>query len=88
MAKLMVCSVYDRALEGFSRPFFVPAIGMAVRSFSDEVNRVAPDNEMNRHPEDYSLFQLASFDDSTGEFETAVRPLQLCTALQEFKGEK
>lgn len=63
-----VVAVYDSAAQAFNRPFFVPAVGMALRSFSDEVNRQAEDNPMNRHPDDYELFQLGEFDDASGRF--------------------
>lgn len=63
---LIVCSVRDRAVDAFMRPIFVPAAGAAIRSFSDEVNRVSPENEMNRHPSDYDLYELGQFDDQTG----------------------
>lgn len=65
---LIVVSVYDRASEVFGRPAFIPARGAAVRSFTDEVNRVAPDNELNRHPDDFDLYVLAEFEDSKGVF--------------------
>lgn len=64
-----VCAVYDRAAEAFSRPVFVQSTGMMVRSFSDEVNREAEDNPIFHHPEDFDLFHLGSFDDSTGRFD-------------------
>lgn len=63
---LNICSVFDKAAQAYGRPIFVPAVGSASRSFSDEVNRVDPSNEMNRHPQDFSLFILGQFDDSTG----------------------
>ena len=55
MAKVVVVAVRDRAIDAFGRPFFVPTIGVALRSFHDEMNRQAPDNAMAAHPEDYDL---------------------------------
>lgn len=66
--KLLIVAVRDRAADAFMRPFFVPTRGMAIRSFQDEVNRAAPDNSMNAHPEDYDLFALGTFDEETGQF--------------------
>lgn len=68
MSKLYVVAVKDSAIEAFNRPFYVPAVGAAVRSFTDEVNRKAEDNPMHAHPDDYSLHVLAVFDDETGTF--------------------
>lgn len=74
MAKLVVVAVRDKALEAFMRPFFVPARGMAARSFQDEVNRAADDNSMYKHPQDYDLYYLGSFDEESGVFTNNERP--------------
>ena len=66
--KLLVYAIYDKAVEAYTRPFFVQAPGQAVRLFNDEVNTV--DSPMNKHAEDYSCFRLGEFDDATGEFNT------------------
>lgn len=85
MAKLVVVSVYDRAVSAFMRPFYVPAVGAAIRSFQDEANRQGENNEMNRHPEDYDLFELGVFDDSSGKFVMLESPKLLVTAKQVLK---
>jgi len=64
-----VCSVFDSAAGVFGRPFFVAKSGQAVRSFSDEIQRQAPDNELNRHPEDFTLYEIALFNDENGVFQ-------------------
>lgn len=71
--KLSVCSVFDSALQAFTRPVFVPSTGIAIRSFTDEVNRAAPpsENPMFGHPEDFELRLLAMFDEDTGLFENS-----------------
>lgn len=63
---LSVVSVFDKAAAAYSRPFFVPTLGMAIRSFSDEANRADEDNPMYKHPSDYELYHLGSFDDASG----------------------
>lgn len=63
-----VVAVRDSAVGAFMRPFFVPSIGSAVRSFSDEVNRKAADNIMSGHPEDFELWHLADFEEESGTF--------------------
>lgn len=65
-----VVAVRDSAMNAFARPFTVPSIGVAVRSFSDEVNREATDNTMFAHCDDYELWELAAWDDETGAFVT------------------
>lgn len=73
--KRYVCAVFDSAVHSFGQPFFVPAIGAAIRSFTDEVNRSAVDNMLNQHPDDYTLHVLAVFDDDDGLFENDARVL-------------
>lgn len=65
---LVVMSVYDRAAGAYGRPVFAVAEGAAVRSFSNEVNRVGQDNDMHNHPRDFDLFVLGTFADDTGKF--------------------
>lgn len=66
--KRVVCAVFDRAVQTFGQPFFVAAVGAAVRSFTDEVNRKADDNALHAHPEDFELWHLGWFDDEHGAF--------------------
>ena len=80
---LTIVSIYDRAAGAYSRPAFVPGRGPAIRSFGDEVKRVAPDNEIQRHPGDFELHQLGTWDDNTGEFNTQ-RPERIALA-NDFK---
>ncbi|UOF82846.1 DNA binding protein vP5 [Microviridae sp.] len=63
-----IVSVKDRAADVFNRPFFVPHRNVAIRDFTDEVNRSAADNHLNKHPDDFDLYLLGQFDDNTGTF--------------------
>lgn len=67
--KTFLFAVRDSAAEAFGTPFFLNSKGVAVRSFTSECNRVAPDNLLNRHPADFKLYCLGTFDDSTGRFD-------------------
>lgn len=64
----IVVSIYDRASGLYTRPVYVPSTGAAIRSFSDEINDKRPDNQLNKHPDDFDLFQLATWDDNTGAY--------------------
>lgn len=75
--KLFIVSIRDSAADVFNRPYFAPAIGAATRQFMDEVNRVSDDNMLNKHPEDFALFLLGTFDDSNGSFDLGESPRQL-----------
>lgn len=80
--KQVVVSIKDRAADAFGRPAFVPSVGVAIRSFSDEVNRSDPDNQMNSHPDDFDLFELGMYDDSTGIVEMLESPRLLILGKQ------
>jgi len=82
--KLVLCSVKDRAADAYGRPMFVPSIGVAIRSFSDEVNRTDPDNQLNNHPDDFDLYYLGEFDDQSGDLITKGKP-QFIVAATSFK---
>lgn len=78
--KLQVVSVLDVAAQAYGRPAFVPALGAATRSFSDEINRRPGDGQSNvmfDHPEDFQLFHLGVFDDGSGRFEMLDMPVLL-----------
>ncbi|UOF76676.1 DNA binding protein vP5 [Microviridae sp.] len=70
-------AVRDRASVSFANPMFIPSRGQAIRSFSDEVNRVEANNILNAHPEDFDLYYLGEFDTSTGLVQSVV-PEQIC----------
>lgn len=62
----VIISVKDTAAQAFGRPIFVPTTAVAVRSFRDEVNRKDSTDDMSRHPDDFELYEIGSFDDSNG----------------------
>lgn len=67
MATHNVVAVWDRALGAYIRLFTAPSIAIAARSFIDDL--WDPKGEMVKHPGDYELHHLASFEDITGRFE-------------------
>lgn len=79
-----IVSVFDSAAGAFGRPIFVPAIGLAMRSFTQEVNAVREDNQMNKHPSDFVLYRLGEFDDSTGAISGLDRPEVLARAVDVY----
>lgn len=63
--KLAICSLKDRAINAYNRPFVVRTTAEAVRSLTDEAN--TKDSEISKHPEDYDLYLIGYFDDQTGD---------------------
>ena len=82
--KLGVYSIRDSKSEIFSQPMYMVTPGVAIRMFGDEVGN--PNSNLNKHPEDFALFRLGQFDDSTGALESEVQPVQIALAL-DFKKE-
>lgn len=80
--KLFVFAVRDLAINAYDRPFFVSHLGMAERGFSDAIND--PSSNLYKHPEDYELYQLGTFDDGAGVFEVGI-PTQVCTGKSVVK---
>lgn len=74
--KLFIFAVRDRGTDMYGTPMFLMSRGQAIRSFGDEVNRPAEDNQIYRHPEDFDLYFLGAFDTQEGTFE-CVRPEQI-----------
>lgn len=77
--KHVVFSIRDSAVGAFMRPFTAAAQGAAVRSFMDEVQR--SDSEMGKHPKDYEMFRLGTFDDESGRFDQEEFPVSVMRAV-------
>jgi len=77
-----ICTVKDRAADAFGRPMFVPSTGVAIRSFSDEINRNNAENQLFNHPDDFDLYELGQFDDNTGLFTLHEQPKLLSLGKQ------
>lgn len=67
--RMIVVAVRDSAMQAFANPIVVPTIGVAIRSFSDEVNRKDPQNQLHVHPEDFELWHIANWLPEEGYFE-------------------
>jgi hypothetical protein len=80
--KQIICTVKDRAADAYGRPMFVPSAGVALRSFSDEINRNNAENQLYNHPDDFDLYELGEFDDNTGLFSLHEQPKLLSLGKQ------
>jgi len=75
--KLLAFTIFDTKAQAYGRPFFNHTIPEAIRTFTDAVN--AADSPFFRHPEDYLLFHVGSYDDAGGVLE-ACNPVPLGSA--------
>lgn len=70
-----VFSVYDSKARSYSRPFYAINEEIAVRMFASAIDD--PESQLGKHPADFSLHLLGSFDDSTGTFHDQIEKLNL-----------
>ena len=77
MAKVSLYSIFDSKVGVYNAPFVQANDNSATRAFSDEVNN--PDSLLNRHPEDFTLFCLGSYDDDVAQ--TTLFPVLVVSAL-------
>lgn len=69
---LHLCCIFDKQAESFGRPMAVPAKGLAIRSFIDEVNREDNNNMYYMHPDDFVLYHVGDFNDSDGSIDASM----------------
>ena len=44
----------------------MPHVGIAVRAFTDQVNNPQSGGDLYNHPQDFALYEIGSFDDTSG----------------------
>lgn len=64
--KLKVFAVYDEKACVYGTPFFMMTEAEATRAFKDLANDEK--TTVGRHPSDFALFCLGTFDNEEGEF--------------------
>ena len=62
---MLMFSIFDDKASIYSRPFYALTVGEAIRTFTDAIN--TPDSPYNRHPEDYTLYSVGTFNDQDAE---------------------
>lgn len=73
-------TIFDAAVNAFMPPFQSRADGEALRQFTDAMNDEK--SHFNRHPHDYTLFYIASFDDESATFELPTAPRRLISGTE------
>lgn len=79
MRKVIV-AIKDTAARLYGNPFVVQASAQAVRSLRDEVNSKESTSDVCKHPSDFELYELATFDEDTGIVTCHDMPVMLCRA--------
>lgn len=75
-----VYAVRDAKAGAFLPPFVYHAKGMAVRIFGDCCRDDS--HQWGKHPEDYSLYRLANWDDESGLYDLPKEPELVVSGLQ------
>lgn len=74
-----VMASYDKKAKCYAHPFYVGHLEVGLRAFEDAAN--LPDHNVCKHPEDYALFHLGSFDDESGMFKLFPQPIHIAEAI-------
>lgn len=75
-----VFTVFDSKAEAHLAPFYADTVGLALRMFSGAVQD--QNHDFNKYAGDYTLLEIASFDDHTGKFTSHDIHKNLGTALE------
>lgn len=60
-----IYSMYDTAVKAYMQPIFADATGGLIRELTDLLKN--QDHAFTKHPEDYTLFQIGTYDEKTAE---------------------
>ena len=77
-----IFAVRDVKAAVFHQPFIAPTRAAAVRGFSDAAND--RNHEFAKHPEDYHLYEVGSYDDQTG-LVSGVSPISLVAMASDLQ---
>ena len=61
----LVC-MFDKKAETFTAPICTPGIGQLARAIGESVNASDKSETFAKHPGDFQLFDVGSFDETTG----------------------
>lgn len=75
-----IFAIHDAKANAFLQPFFSPTAGTAERAFSTAVKD--PASQFEKFPEDFTLFEIGSFDDASGDLVRLDTPHPIIKAIQ------
>lgn len=77
--ELKIFSIRDQKSEVFNTPWYKTTHGEAERDFRSAVNDEK--TFLYKHPEDFDLYFLGTYDDNTGKFQTLPTPEHVIKAI-------
>lgn len=76
-------SAHDSKIGVYHPPFFMQHTGQALRAWDELCND--PKTQFNRHPSDFQLYEVGTFDDETGRLDAHTAPQHLSNAADVIK---
>lgn len=80
---MLVFAIFDSKAEAYMQPWFAPTKGVALRNFAQAANDTSSD--FHRFAADYTLFEIGTWDQHTGDLVAHDAKLNLGTALEFVK---
>lgn len=75
--RFTIVALRDIKANYWHPPIFVRNTMVTLRNLSDEINTPEKKEDWQRHPEDFELYELGSWDSEQGDFDIA-NPKQIC----------
>lgn len=73
-------NVYDSKVEAYNTPFFLRHKGEALRSFEEIANDKS--SAIGKHPGDFTLFEIGTYNELTGELACYESKINLGCAIE------
>jgi len=75
-----IFTIFDEKAKAYLPPFFMHHPAMAIRTFGDMC--ADKNHQFGAHPEDYTLYKIGEFDDSTALISKHQAPHPIITGLE------
>lgn len=73
--KINLYTIYDLKAGVYNKPFYMHNDSVVIRAMEDLIND--PQNDIGRHPEDFIVWMLGTFDDNEAKFDLLENPVQI-----------
>ncbi len=73
-------AIYDSKAMAYNNPIYYRTTGEALRAFATACQD--PDSYLHKHPGDYTLFEIGSYDDSCAAITQPATPFSLGLAIE------
>ena len=75
-------ALLDHTAQIFLNPITFINDKDAIRWFGTVVNNTEEKTNVSNHPEQFTLYRLADYDDQLGTYDTQAQPIQVITGIQ------